>query len=158
MSGFYGIQEKQLDAKRRLLIPADFRTAAITPEFEGVWCFPSFEADCIEGGGQALFDRYRGVIQELPHGDELRSALETSVFGGMTRLPFDDAGRILLSDSLRQIAGIESEVVVVGLDDRFQIWAKDAWRDQFARQRAFARRGLAEFRNAQRAAPSGGAA
>ena len=152
MPGFYATHEKQLDAKRRLVIPADFRAAATTPEFEGVWCFPSIESDCIEGGGQALFDRYQGVIDELAHGDPLRSALEVSVFGGMVRLPFDPAGRILLPDSLRQPFGIEDEVAIVGLGDRFQIWALDAYREHRARERTFARDGLAALRNAQRGA------
>ena len=54
--------------------------------FDGVFCFPSIEADCIEGGGKALFDRYSGVIEELEFGDPIRSALETSVLGGMAQL------------------------------------------------------------------------
>ena len=52
---FLSTFEKQLDAKRRIVVPQDFR-AAVSGPFEGVFCFPSIEADCIEGGGKALFD------------------------------------------------------------------------------------------------------
>ena len=83
---FLSTFEKQLDAKRRIVAPADFR-AQITGPFDGVFCFPSIEADCIEGGGQALFSRYQGLIEELEFGDPVRSALETSILGGAVHGP-----------------------------------------------------------------------
>ena len=61
---FYSTFEKQLDAKRRIVVPQEFRAAASGP-FDGVICFPSVEADCIEGGGQARLDTYLGVIIPL---------------------------------------------------------------------------------------------
>ena len=96
---FLSTFEKQLDSKRRIVVPHDFR-AAVGQPFDGVFCFPSIEADCLEGGGKALFDRYAGLIEELPFGDPLRTALETSVYGGMSKLSFDDAGRITLPPAL----------------------------------------------------------
>ena len=35
-------------------------------------------------------------------------------------------------------------VMIVGLDDRFQIWSKDKWRARRAEQRALAKAGLAQ--------------
>ena len=64
-----------------------------------MFCFPSIEADCIEGGGKALFDRYAALIDEFPFGDPLRTALETSIMGGMVQLGFDTAGRITLPET-----------------------------------------------------------
>ncbi len=52
---FLSTFEKQLDNKRRIVVPMDFRAAAAGP-FGGVFCFPSIEADCIEGGGKPLFE------------------------------------------------------------------------------------------------------
>jgi MraZ protein len=155
---FLSTFEKQLDAKRRIVVPQDFR-AAISGPFDGVFCFPSIEADCIEGGGKALFDRYNGVIEELPFGDPLRTALETSVLGGMAQLSFDTAGRITLPEILCDMFAINDWVTVVGLGDRFQIWEREAFKAHRAAQRDLARQGLAELRAQQRAARlSGGAA
>jgi len=153
---FLSTFEKQLDAKRRIVVPQDFRALATGP-FDGVFCFPSIEADCIEGGGQALFDRYLGVIEELDFGDPLRSALETSVLGGMARLSFDTAGRITLPEALCEMFGLSDWVAVVGLGDRFQIWSRDAFQAHRADQRSVARDGLAKLRAEQRAARLGGA-
>ena len=153
---FLSTFEKQLDAKRRIVVPMEFRALAAGP-FDGVFCFPSIEADCIEGGGKALFDRYNSVIEELEFGDPLRSALETSVLGGMAKLAFDPAGRVTLPDNLCQMFGLTDWVVVVGLGERFQIWDRDAFNAHRAAQRDFARQGLAAHRAQQRNAKLGGA-
>ena len=154
---FLSTFEKQLDAKRRIVVPQEFRALAAGP-FGGVFCFPSIEADCLEGGGQALFQRYTDLIEELPFGDPLRSALETSVLGGMAQLGFDTAGRITLPETLCEAFGLTDWVAVVGLGDRFQIWSRDAFRAHRDEQRLAARAGLAEMRAAQRLAKVGGAA
>jgi MraZ protein len=148
---FLSTFEKQLDGKRRIVVPQDYRALTAGP-FDGVFCFPSIEADCIEGGGKALFDRYLGVIEELEFGDPIRSALETSVLGGMARLSFDTAGRITLPELLCQQFGLTDWVVVVGLGDRFQIWQREAFQAHRAAQRDLAREGLASLRAQQRLA------
>lgn len=148
---FVSTFEKQLDAKRRLVVPQEFRALVAGP-FDGVVCFPSIEADCIEGGGKPLFDRYTGLIEELEFGDPLRSALETSVLGGMARMSFDTAGRITLPESLCDMFGLTDWVVIVGLGDRFQIWQREAFQAHRAAQREAAREGLAKLRADQRAA------
>jgi MraZ protein len=154
---FLSTFEKQLDAKRRIVVPQEFRALAAGP-FDGVFCFPSIEADCVEGGGAALFDRYMGVMNELDFGDPLRTALETSVLGGMARLSFDTAGRITLPESLCDMFGLTDWVVVVGLGERFQIWEREAFQAHRAAQREAAREGLAQLRAQQRAARTGAVA
>lgn len=148
---FLSTFEKPLDAKRRIVVPQEFRALVAGP-FDGIFCFPSIEADCLEGGGQALFLQYKALIEELAFGDPLRSALETTVFGGMTRLAFDTAGRITLPDALCEQFGLTDQVTLVGLGDRFQIWSREGFHAHRSAQRALARDGLAELRNAQRAA------
>jgi MraZ protein len=104
-----------------------------------------------------LFDRYVGVIEELEFGDPIRSALETSILGGMAQLSYDTAGRITLPEILCEQFGLTDWVVVVGLGDRFQIWRRDAFQAHRAAQRDTAREGLANLRAQQRAAKLGSA-
>jgi MraZ protein len=151
---FFSTFEKQLDAKRRIVVPQEFRALAAGP-FDGVFCFPSIEFDCIEGGGKALFDRYLGVIEELEFGDPLRSALEVSVLGGMAKLSFDTAGRVTLPENLCDMFGLSDWVVVVGLGERFQIWDREAFQAHRAAQREFANKELPAHRARQRFAKLG---
>jgi MraZ protein len=154
---FLSTFEKPLDAKRRLVVPMEFR-ASVSGPFDGVFCFPSIDADCIEGGGKALFDKYQTVIGELEVGDPLRYALEFTVFGGMAQLSFDTAGRVTLPENLCQMFGLSDQAVIVGLGDRFQIWRPDAFQAERLNQRQVAREGLAAHRAQQRLARLGGAA
>jgi MraZ protein len=153
---FLSTFEKPLDAKRRIVVPQEFR-AAVQGPFDGVFCFPSVEADCIEGGGKALFDRYQALIAELEVGDPLRFSLEFTVLGGMAQLSFDGAGRVTLPENLCEMFALTDWVTVVGLGDRFQIWPREAFQAQRAAQRAAAREGLAALRAQQRQARIGGA-
>jgi MraZ protein len=154
---FLSTFEKQLDGKRRIVVPAEFRALAVGA-FDGVFLIPSIEADCLEGGGQALFARYTALIEELPFGDPLRSALETSIYSGVAKLPFDSAGRIVLPEELCAQFGIDDWVAVVGLGDRFQVWSRDGFRAHREQQRLVAREGLARLREGQRARAPGSAA
>jgi MraZ protein len=126
---FFSTVEKQLDAKRRMVLPAEFREAASGP-FGGVFCFPS--------------------IDDLPFGDPLRSALETCFYGGLVKLAYDTAGRITLPDSLCQMFGIADDVVVVGMGERFQIWSAEAHRANFAGARGLAKSEWASLRARRR--------
>ena len=148
---FFSTFEKQLDGKRRLLIPQEFRTADNGADAR-IFCFPSIEADCIEGGGRALFDRYIALMDEMPFGDPVRSAIELSVLGGQAKMSFDTAGRITLPEQLCDQFGLTDWVVLVGLGDRFQIWEREAFQAHRAAQRELAREGLAQLRAQQRAA------
>ena len=152
---FLSTFEKQLDAKRRLVAPAEFR-AQLTGPFEGVFCFPSIEFDCLECGGKALFDRYGAMIEELQFGDPLRTAIETSVRAGMHMLSFDTAGRITLPETLCRDHGLTDWVVIAGIGERFQIWNRDAFQTHRAAQREMARQGMAQLREQQRMIRSGG--
>jgi MraZ protein len=151
---FYSTFEKPLDAKRRLVVPQEFRALAAGP-FDGVFCFPSVEADCIEGGGKALFERNEALINEFEVGDPLRYSLEFTLRGGMARLAFDTAGRVTLPEHLCDMFGLSDWVVVVGLGERFQIWGREAFHAARAAHGANAREGLAASRAEQRRARLG---
>ena len=141
---FLSTYEKQLDGKRRLLIPAEFRTAENGAEHK-VFCFPSIEADCLEAGGDHYFQALVAMIRGLPFGSAQRSALEWQVLGEQRPLAFDGGGRITLPDYLCEEAGLGEAVMIVGLGDRFQIWSKDRWTARRAEQRAAAKAGMAEI-------------
>lgn len=147
--------EKQLDLKRRFVVPAEFR-ALVSGPFDGIICFPSFEADCIEGGGKALFDRHMAMIEELDFADPLRTAIETEVLGGQVRMTFDTAGRVTVPEALCAQFGLTDQVTLVGLGDRFQIWEPEAFKTHRIAQRTLIRQDLPAFRRAQRAAKIGG--
>lgn len=141
---FLGTIDRQLDGKRRIVLPAEFR-ASVGP-LDGLFIFSCIEADCIEGGGPELLEIYDKLIGELPFGHPLRSAIETNVRGGFARLAWDPAGRVTLPESLCDQFGLTDWVSVVGMGDRFQIWSKEAFAVHREKQRLLARESLAALR------------
>ena len=135
---FLSTYEKQLDGKRRLLIPQEFRTSDNGAEL-GVFCFFSVESDCLEAGGDKLMAEYVAMIEALPFGDDWRTALEETVYAGQKQLAYDGGGRITLSEALCQEAGLGEDVVIVGLGQRFQVWDRARWKARLDARRALAR-------------------
>jgi len=50
--------------------------------------------------------------------------------GNACPLTCDKQDRVLIPRNLRTYAGIDKEVVLVGVLDRFEIWAKDKWEQE----------------------------
>ena len=138
---FLSTYEKQLDGKRRLLIPQEFRTADNGAE-HGVFCFFSVESDCLEAGGDLLMAEYVALIDSLPFGDDWRTALEETVYAGQTPLAYDSGGRITLPEGLIADAGLSEDVVIVGMGPRFQIWERARWMDRKEERRLLARKAM----------------
>jgi MraZ protein len=55
-----------------------------------------------------------------------RKASPLRLFKRFGRIP-DSQGRIMLTAGLRAYAGIEKNVVIIGLGSYIEIWAEDAW-------------------------------
>lgn len=140
---FLSTYEKQLDGKRRLLIPQEFRTSENGAE-HGVFCFFSVESDCLEAGGNRLMAEYVALIESLPFGDDWRTALEETVYAGQKPLAYDSGGRITLPEGLIDDAGLSEDVVIVGMGPRFQIWDRARWMARKEERRQLARKAMRE--------------
>lgn len=50
-----------------------------------------------------------------------------------TTSEIDRSGRICVPRRLRELAGVEDEIVVIGMYDRLEIWSLDEWNSYLAR-------------------------
>ena len=66
-----------------------------------------------------------------PYSDE-RDAFELALYGTSETLKIDGEGRVILSDALKDHAGITEAIAFVGLGHKFQIWEPGRFRAQLA--------------------------
>ena len=115
-----------IDAKGRVSIPARFREylsatygdRIILLDMDGcIFAYPQEEWQ------RRFSERFR----ELPtHRDTVRRYLR-QMYGKAVPVEIDKQGRILLPARLREAAGIEKEAVIVGLENKFEVWGRERW-------------------------------
>jgi len=76
---------------------------------------------------------WKKLADSLTTGSITRSKLRRlnrAIFATAFNLNIDGQGRIALPVTLRQHAGIEDDVVVVGANTYFELWNKEAWAEE----------------------------
>jgi MraZ protein len=120
---FRGHFDYSLDAKNRLNVPPKFRAAFS----DGVVLAKGLEP-CIWIWPPAVFDAFtERVIGGLNPVSAERRKLTRYVAGNSFDAELDAAGRVTLNPALIEHAGIGREIVVVGVLDYLEIWARDRW-------------------------------
>lgn len=125
MAVFFGTYLNKVDRKGRVSVPARYRTAIGKQEFQGIVAAPAYGAGAIDA---CDFDRINEVVQRLDvpgaYTPEQREIAEL-MLARSDELPFDSEGRVLLPQSLMELAGIDGQALFVGVGRSFQVWAPD---------------------------------
>jgi len=119
---FLSTYENKLDKKRRVSVPASFRSYLSNMGYNGVICYPSFNNSAIEGCSQNRIERLSDSIDSLNPFEEKRDIFATSVLSESVNLQFDSEGRISIPDNLLNHAKIKQTMLFVGQGKTFQIW------------------------------------
>ncbi len=134
---FRGVSTLNLDVKGRLAIPTRHRDSLIA-QSNGqlvitvnnsercLWLYPLNEWEEIE----------RKVVS-LPSLDPAAQQLKRILIGHATDCELDRSGRVLLPPPLRQFAGLDKRVVLIGQGNKFELWNEELWntcRDEWLAQ------------------------
>lgn len=117
-----GTYEHSIDSKGRLSIPAKLRE-----ELGPVFYLAVGVDACLAIYPQSTWDRFTEKFASLPMS---QSAAMRPLFANAVRCELDSQGRIVIPQKLRRYAGLEKDVVVIGVNDRAEIWAADTWSAQ----------------------------
>jgi MraZ protein len=128
-----GTYRPKLDEKGRLFLPAKFRAALA----EGVVVTQGQE-NCLYVWPPAVFDREIEALDRPLSSRAGRSLARMFYSSGEDLMP-DKQGRIAVPVTLREYAGLEKDVVVIGVRDRLEIWNPARWEEyQAAESERFA--------------------
>ena len=75
-------------------------------------------------------DRWEEEVEKfrmLPRTDARARRLTRAFFAGAVHQELDATGRVQLPLRLREYAGIEREVTVIGVEERAEIWDSTSW-------------------------------
>jgi MraZ protein len=125
MDAFISTFTNRLDAKGRVSIPASFRAVLAVDGFDGLYCCPALDMQAVDAGGNGFREHIRGLLAGFEPLSEEYELLSTSLIGESEVLRIDQDGRVVLSDSIKEYAGIADKVTFVGQEWKFQIWEPD---------------------------------
>lgn len=119
---FLGEFQHSVDAKGRLIIPARFRDGLgerfiVTKGLDKcLFVFPMKE--------WAVFEN---KVKDLPISDPSVRKFVRFFFGGAFEAETDNQGRVVLPPNLREYAGIQKEIITVGVAGKIELWSKENW-------------------------------
>ena len=119
---FMGEYRHTVDPKGRLIVPSKFRELlgaefVVTRGLDG----------CLFVYPMESWEAYVEELKKLPLTDRNARLFTRFIIAGATTCELDKQGRILLPAALREFAGLEKDVVLVGVGSRVEIWSKDKW-------------------------------
>ena len=125
---FRGASSLNMDQKGRFAVPSKYRRV-LTERCDGqfvltvnntgercLWLYPQDEWDDVE----------RKVVQ-LPSFDARAQALKRLLIGYATDCDLSSAGRVRVSAPLREFAGLQKRIVLIGQGNKFEIWDEAVW-------------------------------
>jgi len=123
---FMGEYHHSIDVKGRLIIPSKLRddlgeNFIVTRGLDGcLFLYPKSQWDII-------INKY----QLLPDTKDKRQFLRIFL-SGATTCEYDKQGRINIPKPLVDYASLEKECIIIGVDEKLEIWSKGRWEEFIA--------------------------
>ncbi|TVQ36093.1 MAG: transcriptional regulator MraZ [Wenzhouxiangella sp.] len=120
---FFGETAINLDAKGRMAVPTRYREdleSACANKL--VLTYSAFDSGCLWLYPEPQWEQVREQVMGLSTFNASHRSLQRRLVGSATQVEPDGNGRLLLPVTLRQVAGLEKRVVMMGMGQRFEIW------------------------------------
>lgn len=126
---FLGTHTPRLDVKGRLILPAKFRE-----QFESGVILTRGQERCIYVFTVAEFERIHEQLRSAPlSSKQARDYIRVFLSGASDEVP-DKQGRVTIPQNLREYAGLDRELTVIGAGSRAEIWDSAAWAEYLEAQ------------------------
>jgi MraZ protein len=119
---FLGTHTPLLDDKGRLILPAKFRE-----ELSGGVVITKGQERCLYVFTAVEFGRIAAQLRGQPVTHKAARAYGRVFFASAHDEVPDKQGRVTIPAHLREYAGLDRELVVIGASSRVEIWDRHAW-------------------------------
>ena len=115
-----------LDAKGRMAVPARYRDD-IARVCQGQLVVTVDQDGCLLVYPASVWERIQDQLVALPASDRAVKKLRRLMIGYATDVELDTAGRIRISQELRDFAELGRKVILIGQGNKFELWDEEAW-------------------------------
>jgi len=119
-----GQYQHNLDEKNRLAIPAKLRR-----ELNGSLIITRGLDKCLFVLTVNEWSKLIDKISNLPLGKKPARALARVMLAGASEIILDKTGRAMIPEFLKNYAGIAKSAVIVGVNNRLEIWSQERWNE-----------------------------
>lgn len=130
---FRGINTITLDAKGRMALPTRYRDRFMS-QYDGQLVVTVDRDHCLLLYPLPEWEELERKLVRLPGLNKQARRLQRLLIGHATEMELDGNGRILLPPPLREFAGLDKRIVMIGQGNKFEIWNEALWaerRDQW---------------------------
>jgi MraZ protein len=130
-----GSYSRAVDEKLRLAIPKRLRDAMQCHDGGVLYVTPGTDRSLAVYGEQAFTRLAEKLAQASPAQQEVRAFLR--LFYAQAQLvELDSQGRIRIPSELATLAGLDKEIVLLGVQDHLELWAADRWRNYLSQKQS----------------------
>ena len=123
---FIGEYHHSIDEKNRLIIPSKFRN-----ELGEKFVITRGLENCLFVYSLVEWEKIVNKLKALPFTKKDARAFLRFFLSGAQECTFDKQGRIAIPNPLVSYANLIKECVVIGVNDRLEVWSKDKYEDYF---------------------------
>lgn len=131
---FYGEYEHTIDRKGRLIIPSKFREVFKEHYIEKFYVTRGLDR-CLFVFAEDEWKAQEQKFKSMPFTKLETRKFNRLYFSGACELTCDKQGRILIPQYLKDFASIKRDVMLAGISNRIEIWAKDKWKEFYESSR-----------------------
>lgn len=124
---FIGRVFASVDQKGRLSIPAKFRDAFYSQYSNHLLVLIRNFDQCLDLYPMEEWKLREEKLNTLPRTQKQVRSLLRVLYADATTCHLDNQGRILIPQELRDFAGLNGEIVLLGLSHKIEIWNKEKW-------------------------------
>jgi MraZ protein len=129
---FRGRFEHSIDGKGRVSIPAKFREILRRDYGSDQLIITIFDS-CLVAYPLTEWQVFEEKMKDFSQLKKEAKSFLRYFYSGAMECAIDDHGRILVPSQFREHAQLIKEIVFVGVMNRFEIWNKGVWEEEFAK-------------------------
>ena len=128
-----GTFKRSVDEKQRIAIPKRLRPALVPADAKGLYIAPGTDGSLAIYSEASFAALAHQLADNPPTAQDVR-AFSRLFFAQAQYAEVDNQGRVRVPPDLAALAELQSEVVMIGVGDRLEVWNSQRW-DQYLGER-----------------------